>query len=243
MFSLALAFVLGVGLAQIWPLLFEAKPWLAENVQSSSVHIAAVRADDVGILCDLTVQVIPNGEGRILVDTYPLHGFDFQYSHWIAVEVAAAQVNVTLDDDGIGLKGADVLFKVSPPGGEAVVVQAIDGPSAGAAATVATIAALENRKVRDDVVLTGTIGKDGSIGLVGGIFKKAEAAHKAGASLFLVPPGQSTITSYRWVEVVPGFYTLQPVSIDLNEYAEQQGWGLEIREIQTIEEAVRLMLE
>ena len=241
--SLVLAFMLGAWLSEIWPFLLGPEVWSAENVQGASVHIAAVRRDGLGIVCNLTVRVIPNGEGSILVDTYPLLGFDFQYSHWIAVEVAAARANVLLDDDGVGIKGADVLFKVIPPGEGVVEVQAIDGPSAGAATTVATVAALENRKVRDDVVLTGTISRDGRIGSVGGIFEKAKAAHEAGASLFLVPPGQSTITKYRWEEFSRGRYILRPVRIDLNEYAQQQGWGLEIREVGTIEDAIKMMLE
>lgn len=241
--SLVLAFVLGVWLAEIWPALARPKPWSAENVQHASVQISAVRSDGPGVICDLMVSVVPNGNGSILVDTYPLQGFDFQYSHWIAVEVAAARANVTLDDDGVGLKGADVIFKVTTPDWMEVEVHAIDGPSAGAAAAVATIAALENRRVHNDVMITGTIRRDGRIGSVSGILEKAEAASKAGASLFLVPRGQSVVTTYRFVEIWRGFYTLRPETIDLNRYAESQGWNMRIREVSTIDEALRLMLE
>jgi uncharacterized protein len=186
------------------------------------------------------------GEGRILVDTHPLIGFDFQYAERIAVKVASAITGIELDSDGIGLKGADVLFVVSVPTGGSVEVQAIDGPSAGAATTLATIAAIENRTVRGDVVITGTIREDGSIGPVGGIFEKAQAANDAGARLFLVPSGQSVVTMYREVvrEVGPfRWVTYEPVRVDLNEYAENAGWNIRIQEVSTIEDALNLMLQ
>ncbi len=66
----------------------------------------------------------------------------------------------------------------------------IDGPSAGALTTVATMAALLGDEVRDDAAMTGTINPDGTIGPVGGIPQKIEGAHKAGKKLVLIPAGQ-----------------------------------------------------
>jgi uncharacterized protein len=220
------------------------RPWTT-GTQGASTKIAAVRSDGPGIICNLEARVSP-GEGRILVDTHPLIGFDFQYAERIAVKVASAITGIELDSDGIGLKGADVLFVVSVPTGGSVEVQAIDGPSAGAATTLATIAAIENRTVRGDVVITGTIREDGSIGPVGGIFEKAQAANDAGARLFLVPSGQSVVTMYREVvrEVGPfRWVTYEPVRVDLNEYAENAGWNIRIQEVSTIEDALNLMLQ
>ncbi len=65
----------------------------------------------------------------------------------------------------------------------------IDGPSAGALMTVATLAALRGDTVRKDAA-TGTINPDGSIGPVGGIPQKLEGTAKAGKKLVLVPSGQ-----------------------------------------------------
>ena len=64
------------------------------------------------------------------------------------------------------------------------------GPSAGAALTIATIAALKHDSIRSDVVITGTINADGTIGQIGGVLEKAQAAKDIGAKLFLVPVGQ-----------------------------------------------------
>jgi uncharacterized protein len=180
------------------------------------------------------------------VDTHTLVGFDFQYSDRTAVKVAARLTGYPLDEDGEGLKGVDVLFIVAPQSLENVQIQAVDGPSAGAATTVATVAALENKTVKENVIITGTINEDGSIGPVGGIFAKAQAANEAGAELFLVPPGQSVQTLYREVVRWRGpfkWVTYEPVTVDLNEYAENAGWNLRIQEVSTIEEALGLMLE
>jgi len=218
--------------------------WSAENVREVSVNIAAVRSDGVGMISRLTVEIMP-GAGRVLVDTHPLVGFDFQYADRTAVKVASNLTGYALDDDGEGLEGADVLFLVSTLTGESVEIQSIDGPSAGAATTVATIAALENKIIKENVIITGTINEDGSIGPVGGIFQKAQAASEAGAELFLVPNGQSVVTMYRQVVQQRGpfqWVTYEPVTVDLNEYSENAGWGIEIREVSTVEEAVNLMV-
>jgi len=244
-----IAFSLGVLAGATLPWLFapsEIAPseniWLAENVQKASVKIAAVSSDGSGVISNLTVE-ISSGAGRVLVDTRPLIGFDFQYAGITAVKVAAKITGYTLDEDGEGLKGANVLFTVSTQTGENVEIQAVDGPSAGAATTVATIAALENKTVKDNVIITGTINDDGSIGPVGGILEKAQAANGAGAELFLVPHGQSVVTMYKVVQHAGPFQWYEPVNVDLNEYAENAGWGIRIQEVSTIENAMELMLE
>lgn len=218
--------------------------WSAENVREVSVNIAAVRSDGVGMISRLTAEIMP-GAGRVLVDTHPLVGFDFQYADRTAVKVASKLTGYALDDDGEGLEGADVLFLVSTLTGESVEIQSIDGPSAGAATTVATIAALGNKIVKENIVITGTINEDGSIGPVRGIFQKAQAAHEAGAQLFLVPKGQSVVTMYRQVVQQRGpfqWVTYEPVTVDLNEYSENAGWEIEIQEVSTVEKAVDLMV-
>ena len=242
----AVAFFLGLFAGTLMPSADspEGVIWSAENVQEVTVNIAAVRSDGVGVISRLTVEVMP-GAGRVLVDTQPLVGFDFQYADRTAVKVASDLTGYALDDDGEGLEGADVLFLITTLTEESVEIQAIDGPSAGAAATVATIAALGNETIKKNVIITGTINEDGSIGPVGGIFQKSQAASEAGVELFLVPNGQSVVTMYREVVRQRGpfqWVTYEPVTVDLNEYSENAGWGVQIQEVSTIEEAVDLMV-
>lgn len=213
---------------------------LAEGENKTlSTKMAAVRSDGTGVISELMVE-LEKGSGRILVDTRPLVGFDFQYAERTAVKVAAEITGVALDDDGVGLKGVDVLFLISVPTEQTIEIQAVDGPSAGAATTVLTIAAIENRRVRSDVIITGTVQTDHTIGLIGGVYAKAKAAHDNGATLFLVPKGQY-VEVYK--QVGPWALTeYKPISY-LQDYAQQQGWGLQIQEVSTIEEAANLMLE
>jgi len=221
--------------------------WL-ENARGASVPVLAVSSGEepVGVVCTLACKVQP-GEGYVYVSVDPmLVGFDFQDSDRRAVEVAASLAGYPLDEDGVGLKGYDVFFLVAGPG-EKITVEAIDGPSAGAATTLAVLTALENRRVKEGYAITGTVEEGGRIGQVGGILYKAQAAAERGITHLLVPEGQSVVTVYEKVvrELLPGFQwvTYRPRTVDLNEYAKEKGWNLEVREVSTVEEAASLMLE
>jgi len=245
-----LAFVVGAGTSIavqriVGCLASGGRIWAVENVQSASVNIVAVRSDGPGIVASLDIR-ITRGDGRILIDTHPLVGFDFQEAAQTAVQVAATSAGYALDDDGIGIKGADVLFTVSAQGSGQIQIQAIDGPSAGAVTTIATLAALENKRVKTGVIMTGTVQANGSIGQVGGVFAKAQAAENVGAQLFLVPSGQSVVMVYKEVTQQVGHFqwvTYQPVQVDLEAYAENNGWAMQIQEVSTIDAAASLMLE
>jgi len=81
---------------------------------------------------------------------------------------------------------------------------------------------------------------------VGGVFEKAQAASQAGVKLFLVPYVQSVVTMYWEVIQHAGpfqWVTYEPVTVDLNEYSENAGWGIRIQEVSTIENAMEPMLE
>lgn len=258
----ALAFVLGFCLGavvfsvlpllieRIWPAtereVFDPEAWF-ENYPGAAIGVVAITSapEPVGVVCTLAVRIEPGG-GHVWHSSDPLlMGFDFQDADRKAVEVAGELTGRRLDEDGVGISGLDIYFIVWGPG-EEMVVDAVDGASAGSAATIAVVAALEGREIKEGYLITGTIEENGVIGPVGGVFYKAQAAEESGASYLLVPEGQSTITMYeeevrrvgrfRWV-------VRRPVVRDLNEYAEGEGWGLEIIEVSNIREAMDLMLE
>jgi endopeptidase La len=62
-----------------------------------------------------------------------------------------------------------------------------DGPSAGAALTLALYSLLTNRKIKHDIAITGEINLEGNITCIGGLEEKLEGAKKAGVKLVLVP--------------------------------------------------------
>jgi len=65
----------------------------------------------------------------------------------------------------------------------------VSGPSAGLAFTLAIIDQLTPGSLTGgkNVAITGTVGEDGSVGIVGGVKQKAVTARRAGAKLMIVP--------------------------------------------------------
>ena len=157
------------------------------NSSSSYVIVPAVDENGKGVATMMEVQIVP-GERRALVDIDKLLFWtDTQNSIRVSRSVAE---NVT----GIDLSYYDIMYSIKAN------ASVIEGPSAGAAMTIATIAALENREIDHGIMLTGTINHDGTIGPVGEILAKAMAAKEIGADLFIVPLGQSHQVVYDSIE-------------------------------------------
>ncbi len=66
----------------------------------------------------------------------------------------------------------------------------VGGPSAGLAFTLAVIDYITEGELTggQDVAVTGTIRRDGTIGRVGGVPQKTHAARRQGVDIFIVPP-------------------------------------------------------
>ncbi|MEM5766203.1 MAG: S16 family serine protease [Candidatus Aenigmatarchaeota archaeon] len=206
-----------------------------KNLSSKNViklPVPAIDENGNGVLTILVVEAVP-GKGRVLTDIDHLIFFiDTQTSIQIAKVVAQ---NIT----GIDASKVDLIYQIETN------ASAIGGPSAGAALTIATIAALENRSLNQKVGITGTINLDGSIGPVGGIEEKAKASKEAGIEIFLVPKGQSTQVTYipkrECKKVGPIlFCTTEYLAkkIDMSESV-----GITIKEVSNIKEALKYFLE
>jgi uncharacterized protein len=120
----------------------------------------------------------------------------------------------------------------------------VGGPSAGGALTVATIAALENKKIKSDVLMTGTINPDGTIGEVGGILEKAQAAKALGAKLFLVPKGQGTETYLQPDEncVQQAGFTFCTTKYIETTVNIGKSAGIEVIEVANVTEAMKYLI-
>jgi len=164
---LLLSFVLSLLLAQA--------AWALCPAASRDINMAAVVSENSGGIFLLHVDVKP-GTGKIYTSIDPRIGFATQESEQDAVDYAFSQA-------GMNRSECDVFFSMRGEFGG----NRIDGPSAGGAMSAAVNAALSGKAVRRDVVMTGTISPDGSVGEVGGIIEKALAAKDAGAKYILVP--------------------------------------------------------
>ncbi|MDK2869515.1 MAG: uncharacterized protein PWP39_750 [Pyrococcus sp.] len=180
----------------------------------------------IGVPTEFVITVAP-GSGHVYVETWPLTEVDMQASARLAAEIAGV---VT----GKDMSKYDVFIQVRADS------PIIGGPSAGGTMTVGIIAALMGWDVRSDVMMTGMINPDGSIGPVGGILEKASAAHQAGAKIFLIPKGQRiqvvTETQKKQIGPITQITTTQR-KVDVVEYAQER-WGLKVIEISDIYEAV-----
>src|SRR5437867_5870224 len=196
------------------------------GLQASEINVPAVDNNGNGVVSKLKVQAIP-GTGKILVNIDQILFFvDTQYSIQTASRVATNMTNLDLSK-------VDIVYSIDTQ------AQVIEGPSAGAALTLATIATLENRTLNRSVMITGTINPDGTIGPVGGVEAKAKAAKDIGAILFLVPQGEATQTNYVPVEKCDKEGSVTVCNV---EYQEQtvdivKSAGIDVREVKDINDA------
>ena len=204
-----------------------------ESVALNSVviNVPAVDNQGNGVVAKLKVQAIP-GEGRILTNINQLlFWVDTQYSIRIAETVAQ---NITSAD----LSKVDLIYTIETD------ASVIEGGSAGAALTVATIAVLQNKSLSPDVMITGTINPDGTIGPIGSVFAKAEASKGVGAKLFLVPEGQGSQVNYSPEKKCE---QVGPVTFCTTEYKPQKldiskDVGIEVKEVSTINDALKYFI-
>ncbi len=172
-------------------------------VAKSEYGVLAVDDSNRGHFIPIEV-IIKNGSGDLFLNVANVL-FDemLQSSAQTAVKVAR-------EITGANMANKDILINIeAPPEAQGLV---ISGGSAGGAITLASIAAMSGKTIRKDVLMTGTINDDHTIGKIGEPRAKALAAKENGAVIFLVPAGQAG---------------------DVGEV------GIEIREVRTIEEAMQ----
>lgn len=63
----------------------------------------------------------------------------------------------------------------------------VSGPSGGLALTLLAVSALTNQKLNHNFAVTGTIGSNGEVGQIGGIYEKSLGAIQNGKEFMLVP--------------------------------------------------------
>ena len=207
------------------------------SITAKRIPIVAVSEDESGVMGELNLRLMP-GSNDILINTNPFLEPDVQYAVKKAVAYAESrQPGYKFDKDFV--------FNFSSTG-----ALLIGGGSAGAAAAILTVAVLEDRKIKTDTAITGSINEDGTIGEVGGILEKTKAVSEAGYKNFLIPRGQSRITYYekqvqrRSTDL--GFdvfrSTYVPKTLNLSRVAKEE-LGLNVVEVSNVDEALPYFIE
>lgn len=198
--------------------------------------VANTESGYIGVISTITVTIQSNGTGRVFVDTLPLTQIDMQGSARLAVKVA----NALLESDDtcdVNTTDYDYFFVVRTK------APIIGGPSAGAIMTVATVSLLQNWDISNATVMTGMINPDGSIGPVGGIPQKIDAAYSVGATRFLVPKGQGTyqetitetVQENGWTRIVT-----RTVTRNVSDYA-MDNYNMDVVEVEDVNDALEYM--
>ncbi len=192
-----------------------------------TLNAPAVDNQGNGIVTLLRVEARP-GSGKTLVDINNILFFvDTQNSIQTAKDFAANYTHANLSN-------IDLIYSVETN------ASVIEGPSAGAALTISTIAALEGKQLNSGVMITGTINPDGTIGPVGGISEKATAAKDVGAQLFLVPQGQGSQKTYSPQQTCQriGMITYCTTEYKANMIDVSKNLGIQVKEVNTIQDAL-----
>ncbi|MFC1454746.1 S16 family serine protease, partial [Candidatus Undinarchaeota archaeon] len=193
----------------------------------SAIKVAAVDSNKNGVLVDVEAELVP-GKGRILMTSEPFTAIDTQVSGKAAVDAA-------LDYTGLELGSRDVIFTFYSD------ATFVEGGSAGAAMAIETVAILEARRLKKNIVITGGIEADGKMIPVSSILEKMHSAKND--NMFIIPNGQTRIE--RIVPILKEDDGMmiradERVVIDLEDYARRH-WDLEVKEVGTLEEAMEVV--
>ncbi|MFH1056379.1 MAG: S16 family serine protease [Candidatus Micrarchaeota archaeon] len=172
----------------------------------TALQVPAVDTGGKGVLTQIEAEVIP-GNGGVFIDIEPYISVDTQQSARTAAQIAAKEAGADLDN-------YNVLFKI------VAKTQIVDGPSGGAAMALLAYSEFAKRKPRNDLALTGTIERDGSIGGVGGVWEKTLSLRDKGIRLFLIPKGQSQYQSR-------------------NIAVEAQQFGVQVVEVRNLKDVIK----
>lgn len=164
---------------------------LAETQEEAKIirvsHYGLAVEDNAGIVFPLEVDIINAGSGSVSVDvSNAQYEAAFQDAVRTAAVVASEYTGVPLSDRSI------VVRSIGDYEGKPVK---IDGSSAGALIAGMIAAGLTDRQVNTKVMITGTIEPDGTVGTIGNIEEKTEAALDFGANVLLVPAEQEFDTN------------------------------------------------
>ncbi|HII16940.1 TPA: hypothetical protein HA361_03430 [Candidatus Woesearchaeota archaeon] len=197
-------------------LFLSAAPALAVT-ETSHMKLLAVKEngdEQLGGIADLTLE-LRDGSGKVFLETIPVLRQDTQISARLAKDIACDYVRLDCDtyDFFYAIKAESSL---------------LGGPSAGAAIAALTVAALEELPINEKVAVTGTINSGGTVGPVGGVKAKIDAAARDGIATVLIPRGELIVDDKSDNET----------NQTLNLSARAKGLGIIVKEVDNLEQVL-----
>ena len=233
----SLLLLLGLTLGNLATLIYQktsAEPLQRLQNYEHTVNAKFVAVDEQGngVVADLVTEV-REGQGLVLVNVNNvLADVTTQYSARLATAVASNYTQIDVSN-------LDIIYNLKSEAG------VVAGQSAGSIMAVSTIAALQNKQLRQDVIITGSINQEGDVVDAGGLRAKAEAARKGQAKLFLVPKGSGSMMLNLTKTEQCGVYG-EKIYCMINYPGELMSvgeeFGIEVVEVETVAEAMRYFL-
>ncbi len=183
-----------------------------------------------GVTANLTVTVEYPGSGEVYFSTSPLTEIDMQGAARTAALTAATLL-------GVDPFSYNYYFSIKAD------TMIVGGPSAGLAMTIGVMACLLNKTVPSYVSMTGMVNPDATVGPVGGIPEKLEAAAERGVKLFLIPAGQEVSYVERIVKRKLGWlivYEARREAVNVTELGEKL--GVKVVPVATVRQAAEIVL-
>jgi len=198
-----------------------------QEINKAGLVIVGVDENGIG-KASLLLTEKRAGSGLVLVNIGDiLADYETQYSARVAAKVASNYTSRKLDS-------WDIIYNIESN------ASVVGGSSAGSAMAVATISLLENKELNGSVAITGSLNEDGTLGSASGIKQKANAARGEGVKLLLVPKGSD-------YDVISYIDERKCESMDSVEYceikrSERSNLGIELKEVETIKDALQYFL-
>lgn len=197
-----------------------------EYTRVLEIYAPAVSSSGRGVISKITIGIAYPGSGRVFFSALPYTEVDTQGAARVAAFIASVIARADFSSYDYY-----VLVESNTP--------IIGGPSAGALFAVGFTALLLDLHLNSSVTMTGMINPDGTIGPVGGLKEKLEAAASSGFKVFLVPSGQRIYSYPVYEEATIGWVTIRRVTyrvIDLVEYGKNL--GISVVEVSTVLDAL-----
>ncbi len=173
---------------------------------TTTIRAPAVLSTNNGVLTTISLN-LTSGNGSVNITGPSQIGQDTKVSATTAAQYASAYVGVQESKYNFTYNIADSSADVT-------------GPSAGLAFTLLGISALEHSSLPSNFTVTGTINTDGSVGEVGGVYDKMDAANSSGMKFILVPVVATSDPEY------------------LAYYTAQQQFGIPAQEVSNVSQAL-----
>ena len=175
---------------------FKSKATLASGAalpMRTRYHLPAVDSSDRGFVIGVEFA-FSEGSGELFVD---LDGVEVRHDIQLALR-EAVQTSTRLTGRSLSALSTHVTFET--PRSERI---ALRGKSWEAGLTVALTAALRQRPLDEETLITGIVDSEGALLPVGGIEGKARAARRFGATELVIPDGQHTDVQVQGLRVTP----------------------------------------